>query len=55
MTGVPGSGKLLAGLSAVHLATETGENENKGIYSAGGPLVDVLQYALAKSTKSEKR
>ena len=55
VTGVPGSGKTLAGLSAVHLATETGENENIGIYLSGnGPLVDVLQYALAKSTKERE-
>ena len=50
VTGVPGSGKTLAGLSAVHHITEDpgGHGEPLGAYLSGnGPLVDVLQYALS--------
>ena len=54
VTGVPGSGKTLAGLSAVHRATEEpdGPSEPLGAYLSGnGPLVDVLRYALAKDKR----
>ena len=52
VTGVPGSGKTLAGLSTVHLETGFGEDETIGTYLSGnGPLVDVLQYALALDIK----
>ena len=52
VTGVPGSGKTLAGLSTVHLETGFGESETIGTYLSGnGPLVDVLQYALALDIK----
>jgi hypothetical protein len=49
LTGVPGSGKTLAGLQAVHDAVATGE-ENQGdiVYLSGNtPLVNVLREALA--------
>ena len=49
VTGVPGSGKTLAGLSAVHQVAEEGGVTILGTYLSGnGPLVDVLQYALAR-------
>ena len=49
VTGVPGSGKTLAGLSAVHQITGDGDVNVLGTYLSGnGPLVDVLQYALAR-------
>lgn len=54
VTGVPGSGKTLAGLSAVHRVTEDpgGPSEPLGAYLSGnGPLVDVLRYALAKDKR----
>ncbi len=49
VTGVPGSGKTLAGLSAVHEPGTQSSAKALGVYLSGnGPLVDVLQYALAK-------
>jgi hypothetical protein len=50
LTGVPGSGKTLAGLNVVHTAIETGV-ENKGdiVYLSGNtPLVVVIREALAR-------
>jgi Uncharacterized conserved protein (DUF2075) len=54
VTGVPGSGKTLVGLQAVHDATATG-NEQQGdiVYLSGNtPLVTVLREALARSEYS---
>ena len=56
VTGVPGSGKTLAGLSAVHKTTDdpTAGSEPLGAYLSGnGPLVSVLRYALARD-KAER-
>lgn len=54
VTGVPGSGKTLAGLSAVHLGAASDDataHEALGAYLSGnGPLVQVLQYALTKDS-----
>jgi hypothetical protein len=50
LTGVPGSGKTLAGLNVVHTAIETGV-EKKGdiVYLSGNtPLVVVIREALAR-------
>lgn len=62
VTGVPGSGKTLAGLSAVHqptLSSTEGRNEHSGprvevgsYLSGNGPLVEVLQYALSADLAS---
>jgi len=52
VTGVPGSGKTLAGLN---LATDhtTRPKEEKAVFLSGnGPLVDVLKEALARDQKS---
>lgn len=49
VTGVPGSGKTLAGLSAVHQTTDNpgAGSEPLGAYLSGnGPLISVLRYAL---------
>lgn len=46
VTGVPGSGKTLAGLSAVHDQGTTGGA--RAYMSGNGPLVQVLQYAVAR-------
>lgn len=57
VTGVPGSGKTLAGLSAVHRITRApgGASEPLGAYLSGnGPLVDVLRYALAKDIQNRE-
>ena len=50
VTGVPGSGKTLAGLQAVHDAIATGgEHEGDIVYLSGNtPLVTVLREALAR-------
>jgi hypothetical protein len=49
VTGVPGSGKTLVGLSAVHEDAAGVEGKPLGAYLSGnGPLVQVLRYAIAK-------
>ena len=50
LTGVPGSGKTLAGLDVVHGAIATGiENQGDIVYLSGNtPLVNVLREALAR-------
>ena len=48
VTGVPGSGKTLTGLSAIHKHA-SGKTEVVGAYLSGNaPLVDVLRYAIAR-------
>ncbi len=48
ITGVPGSGKTLTGLSAIH-EFASGQSETIGAYLSGNaPLVQVLRYAIAK-------
>lgn len=48
VTGVPGSGKTLAGLSAIHEQAAGLSEEGLGAYLSGnGPLVKVLRYAIA--------
>ncbi len=53
VTGVPGSGKTLVGLSAVHDTAAGIRGEPLGAYMSGnGPLVDVLRYAIASDLAS---
>jgi Schlafen group 3, DNA/RNA helicase domain len=54
LTGVPGSGKTLAGLQAVHDAIATGEEQQGDVVYLSGntPLVTVLREALARSEYS---
>jgi hypothetical protein len=54
LTGVPGSGKTLAGLQAVHDAIATGDEQQGDIVYLSGntPLVTVLREALARSEYS---
>lgn len=54
LTGVPGSGKTLAGLQAVHDAIATGDEQRGDIVYLSGntPLVTVLREALARSEYS---
>ncbi len=47
VTGVPGSGKTLAGLNIANECHKFDENEHAIFLSGNGPLVDVLQNALA--------
>ncbi|MBC7493128.1 MAG: DUF2075 domain-containing protein, partial [Novosphingobium sp.] len=53
VTGVPGSGKTLAGLNIATRRSEDDPDQNAVFLSGNGPLVDVLREALArdKSTR----
>jgi hypothetical protein len=57
LTGVPGSGKTLAGLRVVHDAVTTGaENRGDIVYLSGNtPLVTVLREALALDEEARQR
>ena len=48
VTGVPGSGKTLAGLSLANARMRSHEDEHAVFLSGNGPLVDVLREALAQ-------
>ncbi len=48
ITGVPGAGKTLAGLNIAIDRQKVDENEHAVFLSGNGPLVDVLQEALAR-------
>ncbi|KGF09497.1 hypothetical protein HMPREF1635_02590 [Clostridiales bacterium S5-A14a] len=48
VTGVPGAGKTLAGLNIAIERQKTDENEHAVFLSGNGPLVEVLQEALAR-------
>jgi len=48
VTGVPGAGKTLAGLNLATSRAQKNEDENAVFLSGNGPLVDVLQEALAR-------
>ena len=48
ITGVPGSGKTLAGLNIANQRHKFAENEHAVFLSGNQPLVDVLQEALAR-------
>ena len=48
VTGVPGAGKTLAGLNIANSRHQFEEDEHAVFLSGNGPLVDVLQCALAK-------
>ena len=49
VTGVPGSGKTLAGLNIATQAMEASDNKTGAVFLAGNdPLVNVLQEALAQ-------
>ncbi len=57
LTGVPGSGKTLAGLHVVHSAIATGAEEAGDIVYLSGntPLVTVLREALAHDERERRR
>lgn len=52
ITGVPGAGKTLAGLNIAIERQKSDENEHAVFLSGNGPLVDVLQEALARDDVS---
>jgi DUF2075 family protein len=49
VSGVPGSGKTLAGLYIANARLGFGEDEHAVLLSGNGPLVDVLREALARN------
>lgn len=51
ITGVPGAGKTLAGINIANERHKFQENEHAVFLSGNGPLVDVLQEALARDEK----
>jgi hypothetical protein len=55
ITGVPGSGKTLAGLDIANLRTKNAEDEYAVFLSGNGPLVKVLRAALARDHKDQVR
>ena len=52
ITGVPGSGKTLAGLNIANLRTKIAEDEHAVFLSGNGPLVKVLRAALERDARS---
>ena len=55
ITGVPGAGKTLAGLNIANERNNVDEGEHAVFLSGNGPLVEVLQEALAKNEVAEKK
>lgn len=55
VTGVPGSGKTLAGLNIANERMRAHEDEHAVFLSGNGPLVDVLREALAIGELSQQR
>ncbi len=55
ITGVPGAGKTLAGLNIANERHNIDEGEHAVFLSGNGPLVLILQEALARNEVSEKK
>lgn len=55
VTGVPGSGKTLAGLNIANERLRVAEDEHAVFLSGNGPLVKVLQEALARNEVARKK
>lgn len=55
VTGVPGSGKTLAGLNVANLRMDAHADEHAVFLSGNGPLVDVLRAALAQDVLQRPR
>lgn len=55
ITGVPGSGKTLAGLDLAAARQHTHEEEHAVFLSGNGPLVDVLREALSRDAVTRAR
>jgi len=55
ITGVPGAGKTLAGLNIANERHNVDEGEHAVFLSGNGPLVQVLQEALARNEAQEKQ
>ena len=55
ITGVPGAGKTLAGLNIANERHNVDEGEHAVFLSGNGPLLQVLQEALARNEVAEKK
>ncbi len=55
ITGIPGSGKTLAGLNIANLRTKMAADEYAVFLSGNGPLVKVLRAALARDQKDQAK
>lgn len=55
VTGVPGSGKTLAGLNIANLRMDAHKDEHAVFLSGNGPLVEVLRVALAQDALQRLR
>ena len=55
VTGVPGAGKTLAGLNIANERHKFEDEEHAVFLSGNGPLVDVLQEALARNDKEHSK
>jgi hypothetical protein len=55
VTGVPGSGKTLAGLNIANLRMDAHKDEHAVFLSGNGPLVEVLRAALAQDVLQRSR
>lgn len=55
VTGVPGAGKTLAGLNIANQRLQVAEEEHAVFLSGNGPLVAVLQEALARNTQGKSK
>ena len=55
ITGVPGAGKTLAGLSLANERMLAAEDEHAVFLSGNGPLVEVLREALARDLVSTSK
>lgn len=55
VTGVPGAGKTLAGLNIANQRLKVAEDEHTVFLSGNGPLVQVLQEALARNNASKNK
>lgn len=55
ITGVPGAGKTLAGLNIANQRLHTADDEHAVFLSGNGPLVAVLQEALAREVKHKSK
>jgi hypothetical protein len=55
VTGVPGSGKTLAGLNIANLRMDPDQDEHAVFLSGNGPLVEVLRAALAQDVLQRPR
>jgi hypothetical protein len=51
ITGIPGSGKTLAGLNIANIRTKASEDEHAVFLSGNGPLVKVLREALTRDQR----